>query len=87
MYEEFLESFITSEYFELDASTQEYCQRVLFLEYLEEWDRLRFLDETTHTLYTIIVADMYIHQHYERYETVQLYKDTLNRYQKDFESL
>lgn len=87
MYEEFLEHFITDEYFTYDTDTKLYCQKVLFLEYLEEWDRLRFLDETTHTLGTIIEADMFIHLYHERYETGQLYKDTLERYHEDLEKL
>ena len=87
MYEEFLEHFKTDEYFTYDADTKLYCQKILFLEYLEEWDRLRFLDETTHSLQTTIMSDMYIHLYYEHYETVQLYKDTLERYQLDLEKL
>ena len=87
MYEEFLEHFKTDEYFDMDGDTKEFTQRMLFLEYLEEWDRLRFLDETTHSLQTTIMSDMYIHLYYEHYETVQLYKDTLERYQLDLEKL
>lgn len=82
---EFLERFIQRDYFGLRDDVKEFSQRILFLEYLDEWDHLIYTGQTEHSLYTIILADMYILLHREEYETVQLYKDTLERYRIDIE--
>lgn len=84
---EFLENFINPDYFNLTEDSKEFNQRILFLEYLDEWDSLNHEGRTQHTLGTIILADMLILLHQEEYETVQLYKDTLQRYQIDIDNI
>lgn len=84
---EFLENFINRDYLNLTDDSKEFNQRILFLEYLDEWDSMVYELRTRHTLGTIILADMYILLHREEYETVQLYKDTLQRYQIEINNI
>jgi len=67
-------------YFTLSEDSKEFSQRVLFLEYFEEWERCHFHKFTQHTFKSFILADMYMFLHAENYETVQLYTDVLERY-------
>ena len=75
---------IVPEYFELNEEQQDFTQRFLFLDYLEEWEVARFrkLNKGI-TLYRQMEADMWMHKADEEYETVQLYMDVLNRFKKD----
>ena len=75
---------IVPEYFELNEEQQDFTQRFLFLDYLEEWEVARFrkLNKGI-TLYRQMEADMWMHKADEEYETVQLYMDVLDRFKKD----
>ncbi len=78
------EHFINDGYLDLDPEVQEFCQRFLFLEYLDDWEQNRLRGEgiplgLEHWIY----SDMYLHVHHENYETAQLYKDTIDRYKID----
>ena len=73
-------NFEQSDYFQISPDSKEFSQRILFLEYYEEWERQYFHKFTRHTLKTFILADMYMHLHAENYETVQLYTDVMERY-------
>tara|TARA_R110001632_G_scaffold92880_1_gene198196 strand:+ start:722 stop:985 length:264 start_codon:yes stop_codon:yes gene_type:complete len=77
---ELYENFTNVDYFNLPPDEQEFCQRFLFLEYIEAWEYSRAREGLQGALKEFIMADMYLHIHDENYETAQLYQDMIDRY-------
>lgn len=76
---------IVEDYFEYTPEERAIMQKFLFMDYVE----VISVSPRSHSgrvdLVEKIEEDMGAHLKCERYETVQLYQDTLDRYHKDFE--
>ena len=72
------------DYFELDEEQRDFLQRLLFLDYLEALEEMKFklLGRRPHLAY-VIQADMQYHIENESYETAQLYMDIAKRFKKE----
>lgn len=73
-----------NEYFNMDRESQEFTQRMLFLEYLEEAEQISFHSKEIVSLVEMFLRDQYMHELNEEYETCQLYKDTFLRFKSEF---
>lgn len=79
------EEHIVEGYFEYKEDAKEFSQRFLFIEYLEEWEQIKFKEKYSGTLRDFILADLYLHIHDENYATVQLYTDMIKRHEEVIE--
>jgi len=72
-----------NEYFNMSEDSKEFTQRMLFMEYVEEWERSEFHGDP-YSLTVEFVKDQVELEQNEEYETCQLYMDTFVRFQKQF---
>lgn len=74
-----------TDYPNYSKSQQEFMQRMLFLDYVDEWEVEHFHGRPYPGLLNAITEDMLEYEMAEQYETCQLYRDILERYKKDIE--
>ncbi len=71
------------EYLIYDQEQKDFMQRMLFMEYLEDWEVSRFHGRPHHGFENSLVMDMIDYEEAECYEICQLYRDTLERFKQD----
>jgi len=71
----------------MDPDTREFTQRMLFMEYVEEWEQLSFKNREYLSLTTMFLAAQNGYEEDEEYETCQLFKDTYQRFKSEFKDL
>jgi hypothetical protein len=76
-----------NEYFDMDGDTKEFTQRMLFLEYVEEWEQLSFKNREYLSLTAMFLDAQDGYEEDEEYETCQLFKDTYQRFKSEFKDL
>ena len=71
------------EYFNMDLNAQEFTQRMLFMEYMEECEQLAYHKKYV-SLTEMFIRDQMELERREEYETCQLYMDTFIRFKSEF---
>ena len=72
------------EYFDMLPAEQEFAQKMLFYEYMEECVQLAHAAGEYVSLTRIFLEDLQDHEDREHYETCKLYQDTFIRFKSEF---
>ncbi len=71
-------------YLDQTPEEQEFQQKLLFFEYVEQVAEYSERDRRYQTLNAMFTSDWEYHEAKENYETCQLFKDTHDRFKKEF---